>query len=70
VKRNGHGLIVITAPESLDTPQPGMRIISYSGADVFIHNADIPRVIEALARHLRGIAVTMEEAVHEVERDR
>jgi len=47
-----------------------VRIISYSGPDVFIHNADIPRVIEALARHLRGIAVTMEEAVREVERDR
>jgi hypothetical protein len=70
MKQNGHGLIVITAPESLDIRQPGVRIISYSGPDVFIHNADIPRVIEALARHLRGIAVTMEEAVREVERDR
>ena len=70
MKQNGHGLIVITAPESLDTRQPGVRIISYSGPDVFIHNADIPRVIEALDRHLRGIAVTMEEAVREVERDR
>ena len=57
-------------PHYVGTPQPGVRIISYSGADVFIHNADIPRVIEALARHLRGIAVTMEEAVREVERDR
>ena len=49
MKQNGHGLIVITAPESLNTPQPGVRIISYSGAEVFIHNTDIPRVIEALA---------------------
>ena len=70
MKQNGHGLIVITAPEALDTRQPGVRIISYSGPDVFIRNADIPRAIEALARHLRGIAVTMEKAVREVERDR
>jgi hypothetical protein len=70
MKMNGHGLIVITNPDPLGTLQPGVRVISYAGPDVFIHNADIPRVIEALARHLRGIAVTMEEAVQEVERDR
>jgi hypothetical protein len=67
---NGHGLIVITNPDSIAHPQPGVRIISYTGPDVFFHNADIPRVIEALARHLRGIVVTMEEAVRVVERDR
>jgi hypothetical protein len=67
---NGHGLIVVTNADSSDTPQPGVRIISYAGHEVFIHNADIPRVIEALARHERGIAVTLEEAVREAERDR
>ncbi|HEX5690070.1 MAG TPA: hypothetical protein VFX76_08705 [Roseiflexaceae bacterium] len=70
VKMNGHGLIVITNIDPSDAAQAGVRIISYSGPDVFIHNADIPRVIEALARHLRGITVTLEEAVREVERDR
>jgi hypothetical protein len=70
MKLNGHGLIVVTNLDPIAHPQPGVRIISYSGADVFVHTADIPRVIEALARHLRGIAVTMEEAVREVERDR
>jgi hypothetical protein len=70
METNGHGLITITNADPSDPPQPGVRIISYSGPDVFIHNADIPRVIEALARHLRGIAVTLEEAVREVERDR
>lgn len=70
MKLNGHGLIVVTNLDSIAHSQPGVRIISYSGSDVFIHDADIPRVIEALARHLRGIAVTMEEAVREVERDR
>jgi hypothetical protein len=70
MKLNGHGLIVVTNLDPIAHPQPGVRIISYAGPDVFIHNADIPRVIEALARHLRGTIVTMEEAVREVERDR
>ena len=60
----------MTNPVSIAHPQPSVRLISYSGSDVFIYNADIPPVIEAPARHLCGIVVTMEEAVQEVERDR
>jgi hypothetical protein len=67
---NGHGLIVVSNLDPPAHPQPGVRIISYAGPDIFIHNADIPRVIEALARHLRGIVVTLEEAVQGVEHDR
>jgi hypothetical protein len=53
MKLNGHGLIVITNLDPIPHPQPGVRIISYAGPDVFIHNVDIPRVIDALARHLQ-----------------
>jgi hypothetical protein len=60
----------MTNPVAIAHPQPSVRPISFSGSDVFIHNADIPPVIKALARFLRGIVVRLEEAVREVERDR